>query len=350
MNPTPSSRSGNAAPDLDWDLLDRYWAGLSDAEESARAASMLERHPHAGAMMQRFLGTLDPAADGPTSLEQSELARRLAQHLAASKASARAIPAPPRRWRAVRWSAAAIVACVMLVAGGALVTRSRTAESRVERTYATHRGEQRTISLPDGSSIVLGPQSTLRHDAKFGAASRDVYLEGEAYFIVTHRGDAPFVVHAAKSATRVLGTEFFVKAYPAESVAKVAVTEGKVSFRANAAGQGSGVLLVRGQIATVDARGDVTVVRNAPVDAYRAWMHGQLVFKKAKLRDVIDDLERRYDITIVLDDPALADATVNVTLDTESMDRAMAVIADIVGATWSETGRVVTFASRAHSR
>jgi ferric-dicitrate binding protein FerR (iron transport regulator) len=130
----------------------------------------------------------------------------------------------------------------------------------------------------------------------------------------------------------------------------VAVTDGKVAFRAGTSAPGSGVLLVRGDYATIDGRGLMTVMRDVSLDAYRAWARGQLVFKRAKLHDIIRDLERRYDVTIVLRDSVLARATVTATLDTESVDRAMPIIADVVSATWARNGRVITLASKARLR
>lgn len=83
--------------------------------------------------------------------------------------------------------------------------------------------------LPDGSEVTLAPASELRFSKSFDGSQREVYLEGEAFFNVTHDTTRPFLVYASHVVTKVLGTSFTVKAFKDEKNITVAVRTGKVS-------------------------------------------------------------------------------------------------------------------------
>lgn len=347
--------------DLDWDLLDRHLAGACDAEESARAKAMLRRHPAAWQVVGHFLDAVAPSQEAPSAAEKAALAQQLRSEWAATSPSAtvpRRAPRVVRPWSrafsgafpsaTARWIGA--VAAAAVIAVGVYTVRHRPVTAAApDRIYATHRGERVTVRLADGSSVVLGAQSTLRYGSSFGRDNRNVYLDGEAYFTVAHHAAAPFVVYTAHSATQVLGTEFFLKAYPADSGAQIAVTDGKVALRARAAAPGSGVSLVYGDVARIDAQGLMTVARGVPVDAYAEWTHGRLPFVHSKMSDVVAELERWYDVTIVVRDSTLAHASVSVTLDTESADQAMDLLSDILNASWTRSGHIITLSSKRRS-
>ena len=109
-----------------------------------------------------------------------------------------------------------------------------------QKQYATLAGEQRTVRLPDGSVVVLNGNSRLTTAATWNDQSpREVWLEGEAFFRVSHlsrvanlpvaqaTGNAKFVVHAGELNVSVLGTTFNVVNRP-EGFNKVTLNSGKV--------------------------------------------------------------------------------------------------------------------------
>jgi ferric-dicitrate binding protein FerR (iron transport regulator) len=364
MSPEPQSPFTDSSDvDLDWDLLDRHLAGACDAEESARAKAMLRRHPAAQRLMGHLLDTVAPSQEAPSVAEKAALVHQLRREWSVTSAPvSRRAPRVARPWSRVfsgafsgtfprataRWIGAVAAAAVIAVGVYTVRHRSVTAAAP-DRIYATHRGERVTVRLADGSSVVLGAQSTLRYGSSFGHDNRNVYLDGEAYFTVAHHAAAPFVVYTTHSATQVLGTEFFLKAYPADSDAQIAVTDGKVALRARTAAPGSGVSLVYGDVARIDARGLMTVARGVPVDAYAEWTHGRLPFVRSKMSDVVAELERWYDVTIVVRDSTLAHASVSVTLDAESADQAMDLLSDILNASWTRSGHIITLSSKRRS-
>src|SRR5262249_43826417 len=84
-------------------------------------------------------------------------------------------------------------------------------------------GEQRALTLPDGSKVWLNVASTLKYPANFSGPDRVVELDGEGYFEVTQRSDMPFRVLIKDAEVKVLGTHFNIMAYDDEPAAQVSL-------------------------------------------------------------------------------------------------------------------------------
>src|SRR5205823_9940716 len=82
----------------------------------------------------------------------------------------------------------------------------------------------------DGTQVTLAPQSRLRYPADYGAARRELYLDGEAYFQVTPDSQRPLRVHTAASVTEDLGTAFAIRAYADQVATEVVVAQGRVAL------------------------------------------------------------------------------------------------------------------------
>jgi transmembrane sensor len=89
--------------------------------------------------------------------------------------------------------------------------------------------ENRLIRLPDGSTVIVSAGSRINYPSSFdGIATREVYLEGQAYFDVKHNLNKPFIIHTGEISTTVLGTAFNLKAWPTDPNITITVTRGKV--------------------------------------------------------------------------------------------------------------------------
>jgi transmembrane sensor len=86
-----------------------------------------------------------------------------------------------------------------------------------------------TVSLPDGSTVTLYTNSTVRYPAAFGKAQREVQLMGQGFFSVTHDPAHPFVVASGEVVTKVLGTSFWVTTRAGNAAVQVVVRTGRVS-------------------------------------------------------------------------------------------------------------------------
>lgn len=92
-------------------------------------------------------------------------------------------------------------------------------------------GKLLELTLEDGSVIVLNAATTLKYPKHFTGKTREVYLEGEAFFRISSNPQKPFIVHSGALTTRVLGTSFNIRAYPGMDQIKVNVATGKVGVQ-----------------------------------------------------------------------------------------------------------------------
>ena len=81
----------------------------------------------------------------------------------------------------------------------------------VEQTNNSNKPQ--IITLSDGSSVLLQPNSKLSYPKIFTGNERKVYLSGEGFFEISKNPKKPFFVYANEIVTKVVGTSFRVKAY-----------------------------------------------------------------------------------------------------------------------------------------
>jgi len=200
-------------------------------------------------------------------------------------------------------------------------------------------GEQRLVSLPDGTRVHLYGTSTLRHDSSFGARERTVRLEGQAFFEV-RRSDQPFVVTTAQARVRVLGTEFDVR--EGNDQTRVVVREGRVRVEDGR----NGVELGPDEMTIVRSGEDLSA-RPVEGEPYFTWLDGELCFEGAPLADVLLDLERNYGVRMTLEDPDVAATKYTATYksNTDLVD-VLEEISLAVDLSYEETGEGYRFFTR----
>ncbi|MCR6718728.1 MAG: FecR family protein [Chitinophagaceae bacterium] len=92
------------------------------------------------------------------------------------------------------------------------------------------KGVKSTIALADGSKVWLNADSKIQYPARFTGNTREVFLNGEAFFDIEKNPEKPFIIHLTNGTIRVLGTSFNVKAYDGETIVETSVATGKVAF------------------------------------------------------------------------------------------------------------------------
>jgi transmembrane sensor len=179
-------------------------------------------------------------------------------------------------------------------------------------TYATQIGEQRTLTLPDGSTVALNSRSRIK--VRFGHEQRSVdLLEGQALFHVAKDPARPFIVMSAGTSIRALGTQFDVYLKPEGTV--VTVLEGRVAVSDPRSGPAlesdmagtpnapppAAVLLVSGEQVTVSPHAAMAAKRANPTVA-TAWTSGKLVFDETPLEEVVREFNRYNPRPLVIED------------------------------------------------
>jgi transmembrane sensor len=177
-------------------------------------------------------------------------------------------------------------------------------------TYETTVGEQRALTLPDGSVVELNSRSRIR--VELSATQRIVeLLEGQALFEVSQDASRPFVVRIGTTQVRAVGTQFDVYRKRSETV--VTVIEGHVavssSLPVNAAASGrtpaASSFVSAGEQVVVTAQA-VAAPKRADVGIVTAWTQRKLVFDETPLTEVVDEFNRYSTRRIVIEDPQLA--------------------------------------------
>jgi len=169
---------------------------------------------------------------------------------------------------------------------------SSTAEQIVFNTISIPRGGQYSLTLPDGSKVWLNAASTLRFPTRFTGSSREVTLDGEAYFEVAKNKQMPFFVNTRNMQVKVLGTHFNVMAYRDEAFTRTTLIEGRVMLSSGTAT----AYLNPGYQGTWASNG--FKVSKADIDQEMAWKNGYFIFNEEDLHSVMRKISRWYDVDI----------------------------------------------------
>lgn len=167
-------------------------------------------------------------------------------------------------------------------------------------TYALSipRGKSYHLVLEDSTEVWLNADSKLLYPSHFDDGERVVELSGEAYFKVAKDKSRPFIVKTQYLTTRVLGTEFNLRAY--KNNVEVTLIEGSVAVQQNG---GKEIILIPGQNLTVVKEN--LEVSNVDIRKYTSWVEGYFYFDAARLGDIMKELGRWYNINIEFEDKQL---------------------------------------------
>ncbi|WP_353720216.1 FecR domain-containing protein [Dyadobacter sp. 676] len=197
--------------------------------------------------------------------------------------------------------------------------------------YRTGYAENRTLALPDGSTVALHPNSGLKMLRwGFGWFNRDVALEGEASFVVTHRADnQPFTVHTPDHGkVTVLGTEFFV--YSREKGTQVVLSKGKV--RISSPEMAAPLDMEPGEKASIESTGEIDIQPLTTTERANpaSWQEHHFRFDHTSLFDVTRELHSVFGLQTVIDDPSLAARQVTGTFKARQADELLSVLAEML--------------------
>lgn len=175
-------------------------------------------------------------------------------------------------------------------------------EMKMNELYVPKRGEY-SLVLSDGTRVFLNSDSRLVYPVTFGDGTREVVLQGEAYFDVAEDEKHPFVVRAGELSVRVLGTAFNLSSYPDDDRVHATLVRGKVQVR-----EGERVLLLKpGEQACLDREsGEMNKVA-VNTFLYTSWKDGLFVFERERLENMLTVLSRWYDVVIFYQRPAVKD-------------------------------------------
>ncbi len=159
-------------------------------------------------------------------------------------------------------------------------------------------GQRSVIHLPDGTNVWLNSGSRLIYPGSFAKDSREVYLEGEAYFDVAHNREWPFYVRAKNMNIRVLGTEFFVSSN-AESKSNYAVlVNGSIAFSTGSWLNKMERELVPGQQVNFNMEQHELLISNVNTAEFKSWKAGYVDVQSEPLDVIVQRIAKYYNIEI----------------------------------------------------
>jgi transmembrane sensor len=196
-------------------------------------------------------------------------------------------------------------------------------------------GKKTELLLADGTKVWLNAGSRIAFPSIFTGNTREVYLEGEACFIVAKNEKQPFIVKTGIIDVKVLGTHFNISAYPSDAMVETVLLEGSVAVeKPKTFGIGERTIILEpNQKASFKKEKNEFIVTNEPdVDLYIAWTYGWLRYERESLSSVLRKVERYYNVEIHLPANYPGDDKITGKLDLkESLNAVMVVLADATG-------------------
>ncbi|MEM6526098.1 MAG: FecR domain-containing protein [Bacteroidota bacterium] len=254
--------------------------------------------------------------------------------------------AKPQRTRFIRNIMRYAAAVVMLFAVGfsayhfrdGFVDADPTLAVETYKSVKTNRGEKRTVTLSDGSTVRMNYETEIRVPEKFEGNERVVYLSGHAHFDVARDTEHPFIIYTEDSKTQVLGTSFDINTNE-EGETEIIVTSGKVAFSEKAKKENQVTLTVNDR-AVLSAEG----ITKSEVDALQltAWKDNRLVVDDQPLSAIIGVLEPWYDIEISVEKRSLLQERFTFSYDNPSLDMLMDRMSKMTGFNYKIKGKEVT--------
>ncbi|WP_165021241.1 FecR family protein [Dysgonomonas sp. ZJ279] len=160
----------------------------------------------------------------------------------------------------------------------------------------TNAGMVSSFSLPDGSKVWLNSNSSLRYPSTFDARSREVEIDGQAYFEVVKNSKQPFIVKALDNNLKVevLGTTFDVQAYKKDGIVETTLVTGSVQL--DIAGRRTKTVILPSEKAVYSLHTNQLHITTVDTDREIDWMYNRLVFKETPMAEVLAHLARFYNI------------------------------------------------------
>lgn len=184
-------------------------------------------------------------------------------------------------------------------ANGKLLYSATDAIKEVNRTntLSTARGETYQVQLPDGSKVWLNAASSLTYSASLNREkTRQVVLQGEAYFEIARDKKRPFIVKTAKQQVEVLGTHFNVNSYSDEAFTATTLLEGSVRINTSTGAVANRVIRP-GEQAVLATNG--LHISEVDIEEAVAWKNGKFIFQQETIGTVMRKIARWYDVEVV---------------------------------------------------
>lgn len=321
-----------AFPEPDIDTIDRFLAGTCTPTQESEVRGW------AGASLaDNVRAELQRQAD--IDVDVSAMARRITEQATTARERFYALRYV-RRW--LGYGGVVTAGLVVGLLSWNYLKSGVVQENQKLSTYSTRAGQRASIMLADGSKITLGPATTLQVQVNKENNSVVTDVTGEALFTVNHTARHPFIVTSHGVTTRVLGTEFVVRAYDASNI-RVAVRDGRVSVQSASLTVTNASIVVAGEAASITSNTVPTISRINDLATEFAWANGELVLRDVPLGEAVVRLSRWYGIEFKVAEPSLLKARVGAVFPTSFNRTDIEIFARAIGAKVNQSAGILTF-------
>lgn len=228
-----------------------------------------------------------------------------------------------KRMRRIVFRVAAVLIPFIVLAGLFVQVNTQVdlfGHSGYEEIYVP-KGERLQMMFQDGTRAYINSDSRLKYPKKFALSSREVYLEGEAYFIVAKNPHRPFIVNLDGPAIHVLGTSFDIHAYPESKNITVCLDEGHVNMTLPSDKK---YPLQPGEKLVYDKESKrCTITRGTDNHLSSIWKKNVIAFKDTPLTEVVKVLNRWYNVDFKIEDPTVWEVYFTLTSENTLLERVL---------------------------
>lgn len=223
----------------------------------------------------------------------------------------------------LRWKFAAIffflIGCAGILAYLYKESDALLAPDGIYTTVSTNNGQSSKVILPDSSVVWINSGTTLLYNSDFAIHKRMIKLTGQAFFQIARNEQIPLIISCNNLEVKVLGTKFDVSAYPEDRNISVVLESGSVELQ-QVKDQSFIQKLIPGEKAEYDTELQKLSISKVDSHDYTSWKEGLLIFKDEPMANVLEKLERWYNIDIEVKNNKINQLIFNATIVNESVE------------------------------
>lgn len=244
------------------------------------------------------------------------------------------LPAKRKLYR-LGWAAAAAAVLIMWFFAG---SGEGISSQAIDNTVSTNAGYKASVNLPDGSKVWLNGDSKITYGGDFKGKTREIYLTGEAFFDIAKDKTRPFIIHTRTINLKVLGTSFNVRTYENDKETEASLVHGsiEVTLRDNPDKKiilkpGEKILVKNYPAADslIKHKDPEASEENEPIAVLAkmhyygsdssivetSWTKNRLVFYDERLDKIALNLERWFNVSVVIKDEPLKKGKYTATIE-----------------------------------
>lgn len=231
-----------------------------------------------------------------------------------------------RRYRMMRNNLIKIAAVALILIGTATFVFYYANQQHQPIVYTTGNQQHQKIILPDSSIVFLEPHSALTVVQPYGDKQRQLKLTGAGIFEVSHNAKSPFSVVTGDIVTTALGTSFKVSSFQGKDI-NIALSYGKIVIEDKKLNDESERIFLRPGEAVIYHKATHTLQKTEATPQQFDYRNNILYFKNAGINEVVDKLEKYYQVKIDYKTLTHAKWSVSGEFDYQPLDVVMKTIA-----------------------